>query len=554
MRFSKKVSANILIVLGFISMILRYPNINAEHSADGMGVHWVASMIHKNGYNPLIIDPLSYFGMYPFSSPFGIQTLLTAIHQTTGIEITIIVLLIGHVFGLYGVAMVFMLGKSFQTNNQFAITTVLLYSTSYYFLDYTFWQISSRGPFMAMFITILFLLFRWENTRVVKYLLLMVVMYVVLMAIHRMVAFIILVVIVPYISMKIYYFVNEKYDIYSQFSWRKNNLLMMALVAIPFFISVYYPELLSFSGLELEKLWIQERYHFPLLSDILNIAFTYTSTNILIIFSFVGLMLLLTKRGRQYKETFLLIMLMFQGIFIVNYEYFMPIFLSTLSLLGGYGIVAFINNIEKLPTGNAIIGLIIIMIVAVPYTIYVRELNTNLSAEKSNPSGVEGFGIPLETRNAAMWIGNYIPNTARTIDNHPKSYQLMTMVDIRIMEDVDLVMTHRDGELKDVIVVKRYLAFEIFFNQRGYHYGGDVEDWYGPSDRINSGNHIYKIHANGKNYHLVEAYEIKYLIEYIENLAKYREWDSKLLVEAKELNYVIYVNELWHINFFSNKY
>jgi len=247
-------------------------------------------------------------------------------------------------------------------------------------------------------------------------------------------------------------------------------------------------------------------------------------------------------------------MLIFQGIFIVNYEYFTPVFLPILSIFGGYGIFAFTRSFEKLPTGNAIVGLIIILVVAVPYTVYVRELNTNIGADKSNPPDVEGFGIPLETQNTALWIGNFIPDTVRTIDNHPKSYQLITMADIRIMEDVDLVMTHRDGELKDIIVVKRYSAFEIFFNQRGYHYGGDVEDWYGPNDRINSGNHIYNIHANGKDYRLVEVYEINYIIEYNENRGRYRDWDSKLLIEAQEFNYVIYTNELWDINFFSNNY
>jgi len=554
MNISRKITAILLFTMGLISIAMRYPNINGEHGNDGMGVHWLANVIVINGYNPLILDPLSYFGMYPFSSPFAVQTLLATIHLVTGVEISTIVLFIGHAFGLYGIAMAFMLGKAFNKKNQFAIAAVLLYITSFYFIDYTFWQISTRGPFMALFITLVFLLFRFEVTGKKRYVFMLILQYIILMATHRMVAFVIPTIFVPYVIYKLYCYLKTKIEISNTLPRKYHNPIFAAVIAIPFIMSVYFPELFSLMGLTLEPLWIKERFNIFVISKILNIAFTYVSLNILLLFSVIGVVYLVSKEKRQSKETLLLTMLPIQGIFIINYEYFMPIFMPFLSLLGAAGIIQFARYVNNKHPGTSIKCLIIIILIAVPYTAFVRELNTNISAERGNHPEIEGFGIAQETRNTAFWIENSIKITDRTIDNNPKSYQLITITEMRIMEDVDIVMTHQDGELKEAITIQQFPFFDIFFNQRGYHYGGNVEDWFGTYDRINSGYHIFNVHLNGRDFRLVQAYEIKYIIECAENSGHYREWDSKLLIEATGLDYVTYRNELWVIYFFRNDY
>ena len=382
----------------------------------------------------------------------------------------------------------------------------------------------------------------------------MFVVYIMLMTTHRMVAFIIPTIFLPYLIFKLIIFLIKRYDLADRIPKIAINSTFTLAIILPFLSSVYFPELFSLIGLDLQKLWIKEKFGILILSDLLNIAFTYVTLNILIVFSAVGLAIVLTKKRRHPNETLLLTLLIIQGPFIINYEYFMPIFLPFLSLFGGAGIMYTLNRVNNARPGHAYVCLIAIILIAMPYTAFVRELNTNISAEKGNYPEIEGFGIAQETRNTAFWIDNSISITDRTIDNNPKSYQLITITDMRIMEDVDIVMTHQDGELKDAINIQQFPFIDILFNQRGYHYGGDVEDWFGTYNRINSGYHIYNVHANGRDFRLVQAYEIKYIIECAENSGQYREWDSNLLSEATESDYVTYKNELWTIYFFRNDY
>ena len=55
------------------NIVLRYPDINGPHDADAYSVMTQIDTIDDEGYNPWILSPLSYFGMYPYSDTFGIQ-------------------------------------------------------------------------------------------------------------------------------------------------------------------------------------------------------------------------------------------------------------------------------------------------------------------------------------------------------------------------------------------------------------------------------------------------------------------------------------------------
>ena len=73
--------ASLLLCLFLWNLILRYPNIEGPHDGDGQNVMSTASIINNLGVNNLLLSPLSYFGMYPFSKPYATHTFLVAFIQ-----------------------------------------------------------------------------------------------------------------------------------------------------------------------------------------------------------------------------------------------------------------------------------------------------------------------------------------------------------------------------------------------------------------------------------------------------------------------------------------
>jgi len=553
MSISKRVTVAILTTIGMINLCIRYPNINGEQGADGMGVHWMINVFNQKGNNPWILDFLSYFGMYPFSSPFGTQTVVSALQQTTGFYSDEIILIFGQILSILGMMLVFIMMKEFNNNYLFAIGGVLVFSNSFYFIDYTFWQISTRGPFIAIMPCLFFLVFKYENSKDYRFLPLLVIVYFLLLSTHRMVAFIVPTIFLPYFVIKIWGKLSVAYNRKIQIPVKQKHFYQLICIVSTFLSGVYATETYNNLGIPIEKLWIKERFHIIVFGELLNIASTYIGLNILLILSLIGFIYVILKQTNRIMHQYLIVMMVFQGPFIVNYEYFYPIFLSILSILGGYGIIHLSSRIKKYSINSVIATIVIIILIGFSYTIYIKELNTNISAEKGNHPEVNGFGISMESENTAMWIDGYITKMDRTIDNNPKSYQLLTFVDMRIMEDIDIIITQHDGELMDYIVVKRYSITKLLFNQREYMYGGEVEDWYSADETTSSSSHMYQIHRNGKvEDRLINVYKIKYLIEYLPSKGNFREHNSTLLQEANNSNYIVYQNELWNAYFYQD--
>ena len=92
MKFSKSVTVLNLITIYLASLVLRYPNFNGPHDSDGFAMQWLSLEIETEGKNLWIFSLFSYFGMYPFSYPFGIPTVLLTTHVITDTSFEISIL------------------------------------------------------------------------------------------------------------------------------------------------------------------------------------------------------------------------------------------------------------------------------------------------------------------------------------------------------------------------------------------------------------------------------------------------------------------------------
>ena len=97
-----------LFSLLFFSFSLRYPyslihDLEIKIAAtDSIVYMYHASIISQYGYNPWILDFFSYFGLYPFSEPFGLITFVVSVSFLTGLEISTTVLILNFFLSMFG--------------------------------------------------------------------------------------------------------------------------------------------------------------------------------------------------------------------------------------------------------------------------------------------------------------------------------------------------------------------------------------------------------------------------------------------------------------------
>ena len=140
---------SLLICLFLWNLILRYPNISGPHDGDGQNVMSTASIINNLGVNNLLLTPLSYFGMYPFSKPYATHTFLAAFVQLSNLSMGVSVYLICILYMIVALSSIFLVTQKITGQYSTSLLSILFLTTSSYFTNYTFWTISPRGPFMA---------------------------------------------------------------------------------------------------------------------------------------------------------------------------------------------------------------------------------------------------------------------------------------------------------------------------------------------------------------------------------------------------------------------
>ena len=559
MNISKRVLYCLLLTFYTWSLVLRYPNISGPHDADGFALSSNTFTITILGYNPWILSPLSYIGMYPFSSPFGTHTLFSALNQITGVEFETIILVLCILFGFLGLTLMFMLGKEFSGNNIIALSSLVVFSTTFYFYNYTFWSISPRGPFMVFVPLMLLLITKYHNSRGdYKFLGLSFASYFLLTTTHRMVVFVIPCIILPYILLALVsdfhkMFYGRKYYTKKIFRYSISTLLIIVLM-----LSIYASEALQNLGLPVKVLWIRTEFRDFLLSGLINVGYTYTTNSILFFFSIIGLIILIFKKHHPPKEIWLILVFLFSSPFFVNVEYFMPVIIPFLSLLGGLGIYHTFTFLERrFNQRSFLLVVIVILLLPLPYTFFIKDLNVSNSSAKNHPE-VEGYGLSHETRNTALWTENFIPASERIIANSGRIDRISGSIELTVLEDTNLIATYPN--LDKMINIESYPLYYVLFYQRGwirgsYFYGGFVSDWSGVGENIPSNHNWIKVMTTNDKF-LIKQYGVVYSIEYYKVDERFlsSEGDSPFLIEIHDSNYKIYENELWSTIFYKSGY
>jgi len=187
MKLSRKTTLALLLSLITFNILLRYPQSGHELGVDSFFVHALASSILVGGHARWILNPLSYFGLYPLSYPSAGPFFLASLSSSTGLNLEAAILLMSLLLGPIGILGAFVMAREFRDDPTFALGVALIYGLAPRFLVFTLWSASTRNLFMALLPLFIWALLRnyrkasWPNALVLA------LVFMTVAATHRLV-------------------------------------------------------------------------------------------------------------------------------------------------------------------------------------------------------------------------------------------------------------------------------------------------------------------------------------------------------------------------------
>ena len=89
-------------------------------------------------------------GAYPFSEPFGVPVLAASSALVMGISMEDFALIYGYYLSLMGVLSIYLLSNRIHPSYSMALLVGLAYSSSQYFVDGTYWNMSNRSMMFGL--------------------------------------------------------------------------------------------------------------------------------------------------------------------------------------------------------------------------------------------------------------------------------------------------------------------------------------------------------------------------------------------------------------------
>jgi len=356
-----------------------------EIGVDTFYVHALSTSISTFGVAGWILHPSSFFGLYPYSYPSAQPFILSGLSQSLGISLEHTILLFSICLGILGVLSSYILAKEIFDDEVYSFLGAFLYSIAPNFVQYTYWQASSRSMFLAILPLIIWLFIRCGNKFKHKYVILSLMALIFLLATHRTTILLTLTIFtyiitffLSHIIEKIKHLIPENTNIHTLYIlvYLSSFLYLIQFTEFGFInINDYYTGFL-FNGEDS-------------VTALLNMAVDYTGKyGIFLFFSVVGFIKLAHKTNKNFGEMLVLInliaLLPFMGM-----ENYSPLVLAPFALmLVAEGILTIMNVYKNhVKWKNGIIILInLIIISSTLFSIFMVdhwELNKDTLSEET---------------------------------------------------------------------------------------------------------------------------------------------------------------------------
>jgi len=391
--FSKKMKIILFSLLIVLNLILRIPFYPHEYGHDSFVIHILANSVSQFGYAKWWLNPLSVFGLYPFSVCSAVPFILSELSQITGVDMEHVILLFCFFLGISIIFMAYIFAGVIWDNDIFKFLVAFGLSLSPSILNYLTWTITTRAPFIALLPLFVYTLFKCRTYKL-RFALLTVMLFILLFATHHLVYFIIPVLIG-------YLIVVASYKIK-----RCIKSVMISHKYITFVLIIGYFTMFAIPFIT--RHFIEgSRYE-----AITELFFGYLPryTGILGIFAVGGFVYLLFKRGKKNAEWCLLLILMFLTpfLYIETYmKWFIPCFIFPFTAIG-------LINVLKLNGRRRKFALFIIinfLLLSVSFSAFYQHWRT-----KGGKIHLFENYMKESTYTAGLWAKENIRGTTTTND------------------------------------------------------------------------------------------------------------------------------------------
>lgn len=176
-----------------LNVLMRLPSVPHEFGVDSFFIHTISESINHNHRAPWILNPLSYFGLYPLSYPSAGPFLYSGMSQTLGLSIETAILALGILLGATSVPLSFMMARALRRDPVLGLVVALAFSIAPRFLTFTMWTGATRGIFMFFFVGFLWALLAAYRRPTVTTISLLLLMLGLAAVTHRLAVLILLV-------------------------------------------------------------------------------------------------------------------------------------------------------------------------------------------------------------------------------------------------------------------------------------------------------------------------------------------------------------------------
>ena len=194
--FLKQNSVYIIIIL--VAILIQIPRTKGMLGSDAFEILWMAKALEQNlsQNTTWLIDPLSYFGYYPYSFyPIGFPFFIS-IFLKIGFSIEAIVILFSYCEIIVAGVGIVKLSRIFFEKKIYQYSSLISYLFAPIFIRLTYFTLTARGPILALTPWFFYYLFRSKEKQFLGSAIKQITILLLMIMIHRLwVAFIPLVVI-----------------------------------------------------------------------------------------------------------------------------------------------------------------------------------------------------------------------------------------------------------------------------------------------------------------------------------------------------------------------
>jgi hypothetical protein len=441
MNFTKKRKIIYLCLLILLNIILRIQVVPNEIGVDSFETHVMANSIIEYGYAKWIINPLSFFGLYPASYTSSVHFLISGISLSTGLEINSIIFLYSIFIGVFSLFTAYLMAGELINNEIFKLIAAFSISLSPAVLGYTTMTIPTRPLLIVLAPLLIYVLLKCRMSK--KYIFLTFLLSLFLFATHHLFYFIL-----PIFFVFIIIIAYQKYENHFKiFKFPEQFIPISILGGFLFMFSIPFVQGRFMEG--------STRYA-PIYLDYIRYS------GILILIAIGGLNYLILKKNKIFGDWFLLLSIMFITPFIYEQTYmkwFFPIFIL---FLASYGLMNILLSSKK---GKYIVSILILL--SICFSGYYQFLHFEDDFSKRY--------IEDSALNTGYWLKQNVNDSAISNDEY-FGYRIFAASDTTHLLIPSLISNQIYGFIKiNLSQFKRYPLSNEEFWFSGYKGGPDRE-------------------------------------------------------------------------------